>query len=384
MSAWRATVGALVVAFVLTALLVPRAEAANFICNDDDANGYTMCLYPEVTPARPGTRVGVEASGFKKCSHPTVEFDGRDQGALTIEDDFRYRVSGDFVVPSDAVTRKYRVKVVCRGDHAAATRELEVVAPSTPTIRLDPANVAPGGRVSVTGSGFGDCLPASQHGVSQATGDVQISLDGFPATTATLTSDHGFSTPLSVPPALAAGPHTVKAECGTPYGGQASTELQVEIATTGAGGGGGTNPGGGGGDGTGPGGAGIPPGGGSIPGPVYPGPADPGPVYPSPGGPGPAYPSPPSRDTSSGGPPAEVLGGLIALGFAALVVPAVRRLRAPKPAPAAPVTVEAVLAGGRTSTPRLRETGVDRTVALRVEAHVGGSSRTVRWREESR
>lgn len=387
MSAWRATVGALFAVVALTAPLVAPGVASAAVgttCSDVDDRGYTMCLYPESDPARPGSQVGVLASGFEKCDYPTITFRGQPRGTARGQ---AGRVGGDFDVPSDTATGRHEVEVVCGNGAEFASRWLQVTAPSTPTIKLDPASAAPGATLRVTGAGFGDCIPPGTHDAIPHP-EVRISLDGTQAVPTSLDDNQGFSAHLSVASGAAAGPHRVTAECGSsPYVASAGADLQVVITPTGTGGGGDPSSGGIGPRTSGTSTSGVDPPNvdtsghsSSSGGTTGVGTTGADPIYPIPDGP-----DPPARGPSGGG--NEVLGALLALGLAALAVPTLRKLRSPKPASppqATPTTVDAVLVSCHASSPQLRETGADRSVGLRVVAHSGPSTQTVRWREESR
>ena len=239
--------------------------------------------------------------------------------------------------------------------------------PSVATVELDPTRTEAGKPVDVSGSGFGDCLADATLRLVWVDTEIVVG-------TTTISATGTFATTFTVPAGATPERHEVTASCPDATGDDVGPQRVVsgaaflQVVET------------------------VPPTTTTVP-PTTTAPARTTTAAPR------TTTAPPATSTappstaappgpSDGGAVTSVLGGLLALLLAAVVVPALRRLRArpatatPQPTPARAPLVDAVLVGSGGPPPQLRETGADRTVTVRVLAHGTPGINTVQWREE--
>ncbi|MFC6986656.1 hypothetical protein [Streptomyces cirratus] len=195
--------------------------------------------YITLDPAegRAGSRVGVHGYGFGNCHtypspstlrpgptpEPTparieVTWDGDTAPSIVTADD-QGMFETDVTAPSDAAPDTYAVNARCTVDSKVkATARFTVTAEPAPApaLALDPAQGPARTAVTVTGSGFENCV-ADGGSAGQSGGTVTLAWDGDPLSPGApgdlTVADGAFTADVSVPPDAQATHHQVTAVC---------------------------------------------------------------------------------------------------------------------------------------------------------------------------
>ena len=180
-------------------------------------------LTPSPETVQVGATIGLSVTGFKPCTadqNLTVRWD---QEPLAVSDVVAGpagsdRFTADAVVPSSPAGLN-QIDAGC----SVRTRYLLQESGSVYVVTLTPSVpvVQAGGPVTMTGSGFVQCADPAGNTT------VELSANGTPLATASGT-DGDFQQVITVPPATAAGPYAVTAQCSAQPGSDlASAGLDV-------------------------------------------------------------------------------------------------------------------------------------------------------------
>jgi cell division septation protein DedD len=185
---------------------------------------------PELTPSAEVVQVGetidLSFTGFTSCSSPVV----RSQENLAVlweKNPLSYNVvagsltSGSFTVDIVVPPSSPGVNQIEAGCSAGSQFALQQQA-TVDVVALvpSPQSVQAGRTVTITGSGFAQCTAAA------GSTTVELSADGTPL--AASGSNGDFQQVIAVPPATAAGPYPVTAQCsGLPASGLVTTSVNV-------------------------------------------------------------------------------------------------------------------------------------------------------------
>jgi hypothetical protein len=187
-------------------------------------------LTPSAQIVQVGEPIGLSVSGFTPCSSPEIRWD---------ENSLPYNVvtgslasgnfTADIVVPSSRLG-DHQIAAGCLAGPTVSLLQFVPQAQATvtvvaPVLAPSPQIVQAGKTVTITGSGFALCIAPG------GSTTVELSANGTPLATAS-GSNGDFQQVIAVPPATAAGPYSVTAQCpplspGLPASDLVTTSVSV-------------------------------------------------------------------------------------------------------------------------------------------------------------